>query len=199
MHIAVEGMDGVGKSTMAKMLGAEIDFQVVEKPLQYLFDEQGQTTQYEKYRDYINQQRDAHSLRSMFYGFGNLFLYHHFQGVDIITDRHLASNYYWCGNNETDDYFKSLINIIGKPDYTILLHASAEESEKRIRKRSHFDPDLAKVCLHDGANKKIKAFLNDYEMPHIVIDTTTLSPEEVLDQIMKSLPTSLINRINKRG
>jgi thymidylate kinase len=134
----------------------------------------------------------------MFYGFGNLFLYHYFQGVDIITDRHLASNYYWCGNNETDGFFKSLINIIGKPDFTILLHASVEESEKRIKKRSRFDPDLAKVGLHEEAKKKIKEFLDDYKMPHTVIDTTTLSPEEVLNKIMKSLPSSLINRINMR-
>ena len=33
MHIAIEGMDGVGKTTAARLLGDQLGFRVVEKTL----------------------------------------------------------------------------------------------------------------------------------------------------------------------
>ena len=38
MHISVEGLDGVGKTTVCSLLSKEIDFEYIEKPLRYLFD-----------------------------------------------------------------------------------------------------------------------------------------------------------------
>ena len=39
MHIAIEGFDGVGKSTAAKKLAEKLGFLLVEKPLHFLFDD----------------------------------------------------------------------------------------------------------------------------------------------------------------
>ena len=49
MHIAVEGFDGVGKSTAAKKLADKLGFLLVEKPLHFLFDEEGD----KEYRVYV--------------------------------------------------------------------------------------------------------------------------------------------------
>ena len=38
MHIAIEGMDGVGKTTAGKRLADQLHFKFVEKPLHYIFD-----------------------------------------------------------------------------------------------------------------------------------------------------------------
>jgi len=38
MHIAIEGMDGVGKTTVAKELARRLTFSFIEKPLHYLFE-----------------------------------------------------------------------------------------------------------------------------------------------------------------
>ena len=46
MHIAIEGIDGVGKSTAAKNLAKRLDFTLVEKPLHFLFDEDGNEDNY---------------------------------------------------------------------------------------------------------------------------------------------------------
>ena len=37
IHISIEGMDGVGKSTTCKLLAEKLGYIFVEKPLHYLF------------------------------------------------------------------------------------------------------------------------------------------------------------------
>ena len=144
MHIAIEGMDGVGKTTAGKMLADKLHFKFVEKPLHYIFDSDGHFTNYIRIRDYINQQEDDDALRAWFYGLGNIYLYHKFEGENIITDRHLLSNYFWSGGEKTEPIYQCLIGLIGKPDYTFLLWATQKAGAARLRKRDQDDPDLAK-------------------------------------------------------
>ncbi len=187
MHISIEGMDGVGKSTLALLLSKEIGFEVVEKPLHLLFDKEGETLTYEKYRDYINNQTENHGLRALFYGLGNAVLQHTYASRNVISVRHLASNYYWCGNETTECLFDYLVKHIGKPELTIVLFASRDEIEKRIIKRSSTDPDLEKLKLHQRVKEKMVSFLIRYEMKHIVIDTTSLGTEQLLSLVIEHL------------
>ena len=57
MHIAVEGFDGVGKSTAAKKLAQVTGFLLVEKPLHFLFDEEGDR-EYIRIRDAVNKSKN---------------------------------------------------------------------------------------------------------------------------------------------
>ena len=56
MHIAIEGMDGVGKSTISQRLANHLGFTLVEKPLKYLLDLEGEDQNYIRIRDYVNKQ-----------------------------------------------------------------------------------------------------------------------------------------------
>ncbi len=188
MHIAIEGMDGVGKTTAARNLAKRLNFKIIEKPLHYMFDEESDFTNYVRIRDYINRQVENDVLRAWFYGLGNIFLYHRFKDENIITDRHLVSNYYWCGSNETENIFKCMVELIGKPDFTFLLWTSVEEATKRIKTRNPNDPDLKKAQLYPTAKKKMESFLQRYEMDYVVIDTTALTAKEVVIKMLDSLP-----------
>ncbi|MGA2385257.1 MAG: AAA family ATPase [Candidatus Bathyarchaeia archaeon] len=187
MHIAIEGMDGVGKTTAAKKLAEKLNFKFVEKPLHYVFDPDGGFTNYIRIRDYINQQVDDDALRAWFYGLGNVYLYHKFAGENIITDRHLLSNYFWCGGEKTEPIYQCLIGLIGKPDYTFLLWASEDAGMKRLRKRDPGDPDLRKVALYKESKEKMEGFLIRYSMKYKSIDTTSLSAKGVLEVMMETL------------
>lgn len=191
MHVAIEGMDGVGKTTVSKILAEKLNCKLVEKPLHYLFDEEGDFTNYVRIRDYINKQIDNDVLRAWFYGLGNIYLLHKFRNENIITDRHFVSNYYWCGGEITECIFKDMIDLIGKPDYTFLLFASTEEGEKRIKNRDPNDPDINKVKLYLAAKKKMESFLQKYEMKYAVIDTTHLNANEVVESMIIALPSEI--------
>jgi thymidylate kinase len=187
LHIAIEGMDGVGKTTVGKRLADKLHFKFVEKPLHYIFDSEGRFTNYIRIRDYINQQVDNDALRAWFYGFGNIYLYHKFKGENIVTDRHLLSNYFWCGEENTEPIYQCLIDLIGKPDYTFLLWATQKAGEARLRKRDTDDHDVEKTTLYKKSRKKMEGFLIRYNMKYKTIDTTHLSVDEVVEVIMESL------------
>ena len=197
MHIAIEGMDGVGKTTAAHNLAKRLNFKIVEKPLHYMFDEtDGDFKNYIRIRDYVNEQVDNNILRAWFYGLGNIFLYQKFREQNIITDRHFASNYFWCGSKDTEKIFDLMVELVGKPDFTFLIYTTIEEAERRIKNRNLNDPDIIKAKLFPEARKKMESFLIRYDMPYIAIDTTNFNAEKVVEKMIDSLPTQLKNKLN---
>lgn len=180
-------MDGVGKTTAGKRLARKLHFKFVEKPLHYMFDSDGRFANYIRIRDYINQQVDNDILRAWFYGLGNIYLYHKFKGENIITDRHLVSNYFWSGGKKTEHIYQCIIDMIGKPDYTFLLWATREAGAKRLRKRDPDDPDVQKTLLYKESREKMEGFLIRYKMKYKAIDTTHLSVDGVVSAMVESL------------
>ena len=130
---------------------------------------------------------DDDALRAWFYGLGNIYLYHKFEGENIITDRHLLSNYFWCGGEKTEPIYQCLIGLIGKPDYTFLLWATQKAGVTRLRKRDPNDPDVKKTALYKESKKKMEGFLIRYNMRYKAINTTHLSVDEVVEVMVKSL------------
>lgn len=185
MHIAIEGFDGVGKSTAAKKLAEKLGFLLVEKPLHFLFDEEGDK-EYIRIRNEVNQSNNK-QFTGWFYGLGNIYLYEKFGGQNIITDRHILSNYCWSGTPETDYIFDAILKTTGSPDFTFLIYADPEVIEKRMRKRNPNDSDLRKVQYIKTAYEKMRSVIERYEMPGIVIDTTNLDEETVVELMMSEL------------
>lgn len=189
MHIAIEGIDGVGKSTAAKNLAKALGFALIEKPLHFLFDEDGTDKNYIRIRNEVNKSKNK-AFTGWFYGLGNIYLYEAFKGKNIITDRHILSNYCWSGDENTDYIFDAIYKTTGAPDFTFLIYADPIEVEKRLKNRSLCDPDLRKVSFIPSAYKKMESVLQRYGMPGMVIDTTHLSAHDVV-HVMK---TELTNR-----
>lgn len=185
MHIAIEGFDGVGKSTAAKKLAEKLGFLLVEKPLHFLFDEEGDK-EYIRIRNEVNQSNNK-QFTGWFYGLGNIYLYEKFGGQNIITDRHILSNYCWSGTPETDYIFDAIFKTTGSPDFTFLIYADPEVIEKRMRKRNPNDSDLRKVQYIKTAYEKMRSVIERYEMPGIVIDTTNLDEETGVELMMSEL------------
>lgn len=183
MHIAIEGMDGVGKTSVAKSVAEKLGYQFVEKPLHMLLDEKGRIRNYIKVSSYINSQENI-DLKAWFYGLGNIFLVSEFKDKDIITDRHLVSNYFWNSTENNDELFKYLIKITGKPDLTILIYATPEVRRNRILKRNAGDPDAQEVNRYTSAYDKMEKFLKSNNMNYVIIDSSKLNLEKVVEVVI---------------
>lgn len=182
MHIAIEGMDGVGKTTTAKLLASMLNFRFIEKPLHLLLDDEKTCDNYLKLSSYINNQNHI-ELKALFYGLGNVYLSNQYRDIDIITDRHLVSNYFWNSSDDNYELFDYLIKVCGKPDITILLYADMSVRENRIKSRNDTDCDLSEINKFPDAYEKMRYFLERFNFEYYEIDNSKLSIEETVDKI----------------
>lgn len=180
-------MDGVGKSTTCELLAKKTGYTFVEKPLHYLFDETDDSfSEYIRIRDKVNDDSDR-VFTSWFYGLGSIYMYDKFKGQNIITDRHFASNFAWSGTEDNGDVYDLLVKKLGAPNLTVILYAPTDVIVERLTKRNKKDSDLARVQNSETIYKKMIDFCEEYQFPFIVIDTSTLNPNEVVDRILEKL------------
>ncbi|MDK0628838.1 AAA family ATPase [Clostridium perfringens] len=186
MHIAIEGMDGAGKTSVAKLLAEKIGFKFVEKPLHYMLDEDGTLDNYMRVSKDVNKQSEM-AIKTLFYGLGNVFVKSKFKGENIVTDRHLVSNYFWNCDEITQDIFDVILKHASIPKITFLLYANEEVRLKRIIERNPLDDDVNKINLYPHAYEKMKECLEKNKMDYVLIDNSEKTCEEVVSLIIDYL------------
>jgi thymidylate kinase len=185
-HISIEGMDGVGKSTTCKKLAEKLGYVFVEKPLHYLFDNNDEIRNYQEIAKKVNSNPNR-NFTSMFYGLGSIYMYELFKDKNIVTDRHLASNYAWSGTEYNKDVYKLVVSKIGKPNMTVILYSPTDVIVSRLKGRDVNDKDIKRASKSEEIYNKMITFCKEYEFPYIVLDTSKLTPDEVVDCILKEL------------
>ena len=187
IHISIEGIDGVGKSTTCQLLAQKLVYTFVEKPLHYLFDESDNSfDEYIRIRNQVNANPNR-VFTSWFYGLGSIYMYEKFKNENIITDRHLASNYAWSGTEDNSEVYDLLIKKISVPKLTVILYSPSEVIIERLKSRNKNDSDIAKATNSEKIYSKMIEFCKTEGLPFIVIDTSTLTPNEVVDKILQEL------------
>ena len=186
-HISIEGMDGVGKSTTCNLLAQKLGYKFVEKPLHYLFDNNEATfDEYIRIRDQVNANPNR-VFTSWFYGLGSIYMYELFKNENIVTDRHFASNYAWSGSDDNNEVYDLLIQKLGAPKLTVILYSSSEIIVNRLISRNKEDSDIKKAKKSEMIYQRMIEFCKNKNLPYIVIDTSNLTPDEVVDTILKEL------------
>lgn len=185
-HIAIEGMDGVGKTTASKLLAKRLGYKFIDKNLRELFDDKGSYDNYIRIRDKVNASPDR-LFTAWFYALGNIYLHTAHEKENIVTDRYFLSNYAWSGTKNNDEVYDLLVKKLGFPDLTVILYADEHAILSRLRHRNELDSDIKKVILAKEKYEKMIYFCEKYKMPYMVIDTSNLSPEDVVEVIMKRI------------
>ena len=187
-HISIEGMDGVGKSTVCKLLAEKTGYSFITKPLHYLTDpeDNDQWPNYFRARDIANNSDDR-NFSAWFYGLGLIYSYVKFKDQNIITDRHIVSNYCWSGTLDNMDIFDLLIKKMGLPTLTVILYANEDTVHNRLLKRDINDSDLKRVNKTERVYERMISFCELKHFPYIVIDTSKLNPEQIVDIILKKM------------
>ena len=186
-HIAIEGMDGVGKTTVCNLLAKKTGYMFVTKPLHYLTD--GDNTEWPAYfraRNIANNSGN-HDFSAWFYGLSNIYLYERFKKQNIITDRHIVSNYCWSGVSSNMDIYDLIIKKIGAPTFTIILYANEETIRSRLLKRNQKDNDLKRLGKTEKVYERMISFCELKHFPYAVVDTSKLNPEQIVDIILKKM------------
>lgn len=185
-HISIEGMDGVGKSTTCKLLAEKLGYIFVEKPLHFLLDDDGKITQYQKVAKRVNANPNR-DFTAWYYGLNNIYLYDRFKDKNIVTDRHIVSNYCWSGTEYNKDIYNLILKKIGKPKLTVILYATPGAILKRLKTRDINDADISKVEKSEEAYERMIYFCEMKKLKYIVIDTSDKTPEETVDIILRKL------------
>ena len=95
MEIIIEGMDGVGKTTVAKKLCERHNFKYVDRPLQHLFGvgELGTKDDID-FQNRLNQIfKEDNKIQAWITGLGDIYNSIKHKGEDVIIDRGVISNY----------------------------------------------------------------------------------------------------------
>ncbi len=184
IHISIEGMDGVGKTSTSKFVAERLGFTFVEKPLHYIVDEGEDTTNYRKIAKAVNADPDR-NFTAWYYGLNNIYVYDRFRGVNIVTDRHIVSNYAWSGTDFNDDIYDLILKKIGAPTLTIILYSDKDSIIRRLRKRNPEDQDIARAAESERIYSRMVNFCQKKKMPYVLINSSHLTLEETADEIIK--------------
>lgn len=183
MHIAIEGLDGVGKTQTAKLLAKQYNFTFIEKPLHYLTDTDGMEN-YLRIMKHINKEMND-DFKALYYGLGNLYLRQLSNGINVVTDRDLCSTYFWNHTANNHELFDFLVKVAGLPDLTIILYADVEVRRQRILKRNAIDPDLSEKIFPNNQYNKMIEFVENYGANYVIIDNSKMGLNETVQEIVK--------------
>ena len=193
MLVSIEGMDGVGKTTISKNVSAKLNLTFIEKPLKRLLlidREQSKEITENLYNNYST------NMQALYYLMGFLSVLEDSKKTDLLLDRGFLSTYYFSYDKENSFLFDMFACKYGFPDITIVLYASVDKRISRIKSRNKNDKDLEKERLYlEGYDRYFEA-IKKYDIPYLIIDTENLSLDEttnLVSHIIKLLLTNMEN------
>lgn len=190
MLICIEGMDGVGKTTITKYLSQKYNIPLEEKAVKNLLGltvEQNNKIKEKLYTLYSSK------MQAWYYLMGYMSVIEDSKNKNLIVDRGFLSTYYFSYDEQNKLIFDVMAQTEGFPDLTIVLYATIEERISRIKNRNGNDKDLQKTRLYKDNYQKYFEAIKKYNIPSIIINTEFLSMEETQDIISKIVEKILVS------
>ena len=179
MHIAIEGLDGVGKTTTAKKLAEAIHGQYYPKAFHQMIDFSGKYDNFTMMNECIKTTKYKSS-----YGFRTSFFYDKSNNVNVVTERYFGTNYAANPSPVRNIETKNAIEVLGKPDITIVLYCDPKTNYERMYKRDPNDKDFYKLEKHEKFYIDIEYVLKEMNSTYFFINTTCMSINEVIDKCL---------------
>lgn len=186
MIVAVEGLDGSGKTSIAKYISECYNYDYKKNYLENMLNLSEK--EFFLIKDKINDYLEVRTLLFM------SSLVYTFQTIkkDAVLDRFILSEYYYDGCIESKEWFEVFVNKTFLPDLTFILYAGDEIRKKRIYKRNKNDNDLNKVNNGEDLYNKMLSFANKYNLNYVLINTNNLN----LEQTKRMIDSYMVDFIN---
>lgn len=177
MHIAIEGMDGVGKTSQAKVLAKRIGGEFIAKSFHEMHDTSG------IYDSFVTIDKYTGGDVPGIYGIRQNYFFNKLEKKNVVTDRFYISNYWSRANDLSVEYFKCISMAWGEPDLMIILYADSETLFRRIYSRNNHDKDLVKPKISEMAYRFMFEFVGQMNFKVLVIDNSSITFDETSDVI----------------
>ncbi len=185
MKLVIEGMDGVGKSTVANAISKRFNMKYIDGLMNTYFKDEGFS---EHELDIIHKAvgkfygYDNSIIRTWIMGFANLFNLVNY-GENVVIDRHCLTTYFYNADEKSREIYKEMQKLVGKPDLVIILEAKPETRICRIKSRNNMDPDLnEEVKLLYGYDKFEEA-AEYLELKYKVVHTDNKTLKQVIEEV----------------
>lgn len=187
MRIAIEGMDGVGKSTVSKLFAERNNYTYIGDAIHQLFGIKGKKDKnYEFFQNAENEiflNSDNFIIKAWLCSLGNIYTATCLKEENIIVDRHILSNFLQNGTKENFEMYEALVKLIGVPDKTVILYASPKTRLQRIRERNPYDMDLENEEIFKDKYPRMRKFAEMFNIPYLYIDTEGKTVNQVVEEI----------------
>lgn len=198
MIITIDGLDGAGKSTLAKKLSNALEFEYVDKPIYELFNVKGDNNylynEIKLMQEKVYNETDSNFLKSYFTGLSLVYINECMKDKNIIIDRGLLSAYTFNGDEKSKPLFEFLIKQGIFFDLSIFLIASSDVRLSRMKKRNKNDPDMFIDKIKNLNHDSVISFINEHkELPCYFINTDNKCEEEVFCEALNIVKMNLIN------
>ena len=178
--IAIEGIDGVGKSTCAKLLAEKMSAYYYKTP----------SGIFEKVRTTIDISVDPYT-RFIFYLGGTLYASEKIKKIvtyqPVVCDRYILSTiiYHEAMGVNISSIIQKQPTILA-PDYYIYLYTDENTRTQRLISRNVISP--SDIALENNKELQRRIHYEFIKSPGMIhIDTSLISPEEVCDRILKNI------------
>lgn len=182
MLIALEGMDGVGKSSLSRLCARLLGGSPVVKAVHPLCHPERTIDNFLNVSDLVLSSQSELLSRCQF-GVRGIFIYYRLNDVPMVADRFYASNLWHVERRDAD--IQRLVDLVGVPEKTILLYASESILRKRIEGRDAHDKDLEKIDLAESAYSLMRDRFAKLAIPFVELSTEALSLDEIAKTITR--------------
>lgn len=187
MKIVIEGMDGVGKSTVAKEVARRLGAKYVDGLLMGFLQESGMTSRetetVRKVLDLFAENKNS-VIRTWIYGFANLFNLMNYDG-DVVIDRHCITTFYYNGDENSKKVYQFMQTLSGNPDIVIMLRATEETRRARISIRNPKDSDFFSERKMAYGYDNMKAAAKFLNLNYRIVDTDDKDIAQVIDEVIE--------------
>jgi len=191
MHIAIEGMDGSGKTSQAKAISKKLNGVFIAKSFHEMNDISG------KYDSFVTIDSFTNGEIHGVYGMRQNYFWSKSVDEVVVTDRFYISNYWSRAKDLSIEYFKEISWNWGTPDVMIILYSQSDILYKRIFERNPNDKDLIKPQMADEAYRLMFSFVEKMGFKALVIDNSELLFDETTEIIEYAVRNGIDNCANE--